>query len=191
MKRPEIETIKSGVELKKWYWLKAELVEFCKVKSISYTGGKFVILERIADTLDGKSNESKSVKGKSTFNWAKEHLTINTIITDSYTNGQNARQFFKEHCGGKFRFSIAFMSWMKANVGKTLKDAVAEWKSSENFNKVNKSKIPLHNQYNQYIRDFFADNPGKTMEEARRFWNLKKQLPIGRHQYERSDLELG
>jgi hypothetical protein len=53
-----------------------------------------------------------------------------------------------------------------------------------------KSVIPAHNQYNQYIRDFFADNPGKTLKDARHYWKLKRQLPVQRHRYERSDLKL-
>jgi hypothetical protein len=193
MKRPEINSIKSGSELRKWYWLKAELVEFCRSKRINYGGGKFVILERIANLLDGKSDKSKTFQAdklESNFNWAKEKLSLNTIITDSYKNGKNSRAFFKEHCGKKFHFSISFMNWMKANVGRTLQDAVEEWKNLEAKSKSGKSEIPQHNQYNQYIRDFFADNSNKTMQEARHFWKLKKQLPETLHKYEKTDLEL-
>ena len=42
-------------------------------------------------------------------------------------------------------------------------------------------------EYNAYIRDFFADNKGKTLKDAIRCWKYKKSLK-GHHQYERSDL---
>ena len=52
MKRPGIKNIKTGEELKRWYWLKEELTAFCKMKKLSYAGTKFDILERIANVID-------------------------------------------------------------------------------------------------------------------------------------------
>jgi site-specific DNA-cytosine methylase len=192
-KRPAIATIKTGKELRRWYWLKEELVAYCKIKDIGYAGGKFTILERIANKLDGKKvNAKKSIKAKSVFDWHGASLTPNTVITDNYKNSQNVRRFFKVHCGEKFHFSIPFMDWMKANTGKKLKDAVIEWKRLQKVtsNKAFRSVIPEHNQYKQYIRDFFSDNPGKVLKDARHYWKLKRQLPLERHRYERSDLML-
>lgn len=84
------------------------------------------------------------------------------------------------------------MNWMKENAGKTLKDAVTEWERLEELKKGgnHKSEIPEGNQYNKYMRDFFADNPDKTIADARLCWKLKRALPLGRHVYERSDLSL-
>lgn len=53
--------------------------------------------------------------------------------------------------------------------------------------KKGKTKIDKQFEYNTYIRDFFADNQGKSLEEAIKCWKYKKQLQ--RHnRYERSDL---
>jgi hypothetical protein len=192
--RPNIDNITSGEELKKWYWLKAELVEFCKKTGINYSGSKFEILDRIAISLDTETVVlgEKKVKPTSKFDWSKEALTLETLITDSYTNGPNTRRFFREYCGAKFSFSIAFMAWMKDNVGKNLGDAVEAWLkiNAQSKDKNAQSTIPEGNQYNQYLRDFFADNPDKTFKEARHFWQLKRALPLGKHRYERSDLDL-
>jgi hypothetical protein len=195
MARPDIKTIATGKEFKRWYWLKSELVTYCKAAGISYAGGKFEVTDRIAALLDNSIvSESKTVKTKSiaAFNRAKEKLTLNTIITASYTNGPNSRIFFKEYCGDRFRFTIPFMEWMKENINKTLKDAVAEWKRQDELSRQKgfTSVIPKHNQYNQYIRDFFAANPEKSLQDARRCWKLKKLLPSGRHFYEPADLNL-
>lgn len=57
--RPDICANKSGAELKRWYWLKQELVEACKAKSVSYAGTKFEILDRLARALDGQSTAAK------------------------------------------------------------------------------------------------------------------------------------
>jgi hypothetical protein len=192
--RPNIDDISSGEELKKWYWLKAELVEFCKKTGINYSGSKFEILDRIALSLDAEKVVlgEKRVKPTSKFDWSKEALTLETLITDSYRNGPNTRNFFKEYCGIRFSFNIPFMAWMKHNVGKNLRHAVEEWErlNAQSKDKNTQSVIPEGNQYNQYMRDFFSDNPTKTIKEARHFWQLKRALPLGEHQYERSDLDL-
>lgn len=41
-------------------------------------------------------------------------------------------------------------------------------------------------EYNTYIRDFFADNKGKSLEEAITCWKYKKGLQ-GHKRYEKTD----
>jgi hypothetical protein len=196
MERPTIIEIQTGAELKKWYWLKNELVEYCKSKNLNYTGSKFEILDRIANNLDQKENEEAYLKTSkrqtSKFDWHTEELTLETVITDSYKNSQNVRRFFIEHCGDKFHFSIPLMDFMKNSWGLVLKDAINEYKRLTELRKDKnfKSDIPSGNQFNKYIRDFFADNPNMTIEQGRYFWKLKRSLPLGKHIYERKDLEL-
>ena len=196
MKRPDIKDIKTGSELKLWYWLKQELVDYCKVMNLSYVGAKFHILERIANKLDNSDNINikprNSIRQISKFDWHSDELTLETILTDNYKNTQNVRRFFQQHCGDKFHFSIPFMDFMKNNCGKTLQDAINEWQrlNEQRMDKNFKSEIPTGNQYNKYVRDFFTDNPNMTIEQARHFWKLKRGLPLGRHIYEKTDLEL-
>ncbi|MGN1231999.1 MAG: hypothetical protein ACI4UJ_00950 [Candidatus Cryptobacteroides sp.] len=44
-------------------------------------------------------------------------------------------------------------------------------------------------EYNQYIRDFFADNKGATLKDAIRCWHWKKIQP-GTHRYETTDKDI-
>ncbi len=193
MERPPITTLTTGAELRKWYWLKSELLHFAKIRGVSTSGSKFQLLQRLAGSLDGAilTPEKKS-RADSKFDWSTAELTPETLITDSYKNGENTRAFFRKHCGNKFRFSIPFMDWMKAHVGESLQQAVGEWhrlqavQSQKDF----ASQIPAGNQYNKYLRDFFRDNPNRSMAEARHFWKLKRALPLGLHVYEKSDLAL-
>ncbi|MEL6922549.1 MAG: DUF6434 domain-containing protein [Bacteroidota bacterium] len=190
--RPDLFDVSSGEQLKRWYWLKAELVDYCKAVKLNYTGSKAAITDRIATWLDtGKEQKPQRRKVKSKFNWARETLHPDTIITDSYRNGPNVRRFMLREVGPHFKFNIAFMDWMKANVGKTLADAVQAWIAiyERQKDKSHQTKIPASNQYNQYMRDFFADNPGATIQDARKYWKLKRSLP-GHNKYEKSDLSL-
>ena len=52
-----------------------------------------------------------------------------------------------------------------------------------------KTKIDKQFEYNTYIRDFFADNRDKSLDEAIKCWKYKKQLS-GHNRYEKSDLDV-
>ena len=195
--RPAIETITSGVEMRRWYWLKEELVDEARRVGVKTAGGKFTILERLAhhlDTGETKWPGDKKAKPTSTFDWANEKLTPETVITDNYKNNQNVRAFFQAHADPSFKFHMAFMDWMRTHIGHPLKDAVEAWHvmEEERSQPEFQSKIAHHNQFNQYTRDFLADNPDLGMKEVRKFWALKRALPSddGRHVYARSDLDL-
>ena len=86
------------------------------------------------------------------------------------------------------------MDWVNNNSGKTLADAVAKWVEMEDRKKDPNFRrdIAAHNMLSQYVRDFLADNEGKKLEDAIKFWNLKRQLPMhkGTITYHKDDLEL-
>lgn len=82
---------------------------------------------------------------------------------------------------------MAFQKWLKTNTGKTYKEAVAAYYEILEEKKKGKTKIDRQFEYNTYIRDFFEDNQGNTLDEAIKCWKYKKQLQ-GHNRYERSDL---
>jgi len=51
------------------------------------------------------------------------------------------------------------------------------------------TKIAPQFEYNQYIRDFMADNLNSTKAEAIKYWKLKK-LVRGSNKYNKSDFKL-
>ena len=70
----------------------------------------------------------KTSKPTSKFDWHYEKLTLNTVITDNYKTRENVRAFFTEQIGKQFKFNVKFRDWMKSNIGKTLKDAVNQFR---------------------------------------------------------------
>ncbi len=191
--RPDILTLTTGAELRRWYWLKAELGATARHHGLKTSGGKFQILDRLAHFLDTGETVfvgDVRVPPKSKFDWHKAPLTAETIITDNYQNTQNVRRFFKAVAGSDFKFTIALMDWMRGNVGKTLGDAVMAHHQLRAAPV--QTQIKDHNQFNQYTRDFMANNPGATMEQVLRVWAKKRSLPSddGRHRYSPSDLDL-
>lgn len=195
--RPPIASISTGSELRRWYWRKSELVAYARIVGVKTTSGKFTILDRLAHFLDTGEQiwpGDLSQKPRSKFDWHSEPLSENTPITDSYKNSQNVRRFFKAALGDGFKFNIAFMDWMRANTGKRLADACSAYREIMDETKQAdfQTSIRGHNQFNQYTRDFLSDNPDLGMDDVRRVWALKVQLPseTGRHIYEPTDLLL-
>lgn len=188
-KRPDLSSIQSGGELRRWYWLKEELLSETRVRGLSTSGSKAELTERLAHFLDtGEKRKAETRSTASSFDWAHEMLTPETVITDSYRNGPNVRAFFKQHYGAGFTFNIAFMQWMKENVGKTLADALEARKAIAERERTQKPAIPEGNQYNAYTRAFFEANPGRSAGEARACWAWKRSRP-GHNRYENADLQ--
>ncbi len=191
-KRPKLNANISIQDFKNSYWYKEELMAFCRSENLSARGGKIELAERIEKFLQTGERESYQKKKSkiSRFDWSTEKLSINTKITDNYSNTKNVREFFKSQIGDKFKFNMKFMDWMKTAEGKTLGDAVEQWILITNEMRTNKKEKQIAPQfeYNTYIRDFFKDNPDKTLQDAIKCWKIKKSK-LGDNKYTKSDLD--
>lgn len=189
--RPNFEDIESAVEFNNWYWTKEELIIICKSLGITTVGRKNALRKCIIDKMLGSTEQVKRNKPSSDFNWAKETLTLKTIITDSVTFGLNFRKFMTSHIQG-FVCNAEFMEWVKQHLGKTLEDAVQQYPiildNIEKGKKIDKSSF---NVMNAYLVAFLADNPTLTRKNAMACWNKKKFMlaPDGLVQYECEDLQ--
>jgi hypothetical protein len=67
------------------------------------------------------------------FDWHYSVLSSHTVIAPDYRHTQNVRRFFKSEIGETFKFDRPFMSWMQDNAGKTLGDAVDEWRRRKGY----------------------------------------------------------
>ena len=93
--------------------------------------------------------------------------------------------FFEKEIGKGFRFKVKFQKWLKANPDKTYQDAIDAYYEIQNSKE--KTKISKQFQYNQYIRDFFENNEGKSLDDAIKCWKYKKSIK-GHNKYEKDDL---
>ena len=189
MERPVLNKTISITDFENYYWLKEELVSFCKIVGISTNGCKMDLADRIKLYLkEGViTKQFLKVTSKSKFDWNNELLTTETKITDNYRNTENVRLFMIKQIGSHFRFNTTFMNWMKINVGKTLGNAVDEWLRIQE-DKTPK-KIAPQFEYNTYIRDFLADNPAMSLVNAIHYWKLKRNQK-GNNRYSKNDLSL-
>lgn len=196
--RPDLNQEISIKDFKNYYWLKEELIAFCRKHALPTSGGKIEIKERILEFLEtGRSirlpRATKKFSNSTDISTNPAPLSLNTIITSDYKNSEANRAFFKSVIGEKFHFTVNFMNFFKNNVGKTYGDAISEWHREHELKKQGKFKTTIGKQfeYNQYFRDFFADpiNKSKSRKEATQLWMIKKTLPEAR-KYSRDDLKL-
>ncbi|MGF2616216.1 SAP domain-containing protein [Rossellomorea vietnamensis] len=185
--RPNLSNNISTESFKEFYWLKEELQSFCRKNGLSASGSKKEISDRIEIFLETgeikkpvrKSRVSKTLDSQAV-------LSLDTVITENHRCSQDVRVFFKTVVP-KFHFSTYIQNYFKSNVGKTYRDAVDAWLEEEKRKKdpSYKKKIAPQFEYNQFIRDFFADpkNQGRRRDEAIEAWNNIKKLP-GSNRYE-------
>ena len=183
--RPELSRKLDGQTFRNYYYLKQELVGFCRENNLPVSGGKIELTDRIAYFLDTGNILKASEMRKTTK--CVNLITEDTLIEPNIVCSEKHRAFFNEKIGKTFSFNVSFQKWLKENEGKTYGDAIRAYYQILEEKKKGKTTIGKQFEYNTYIRDFFEDNPGKSLKEAILCWKYKKGLP-GHNRYEKSDL---
>ena len=185
--RPVLSRNMDGKTFREYYYLKAELVSFCRDNHLPTSGGKQELTERIACFLDNGSIPQAALKKSAERKTPVFEITRASIIEENYVCTELHRAFFKQEIGNKFTFNVPFQQWLKTHAGETYEDAITAYYEILEERKNKKSPIGKQFEYNSYIRDFFADNTDKSLEDAIRCWKYKKSLK-GHNHYEPSDL---
>lgn len=187
MNRPLLDKNLNSNEFKQYYYLKEELVKFCKENNLQTTGSKIELTNRIIKFLDTVEKEVVTSNKKNKIN--DKLISLDSIIEENFVCTENKRKFFKEQIGKSFSFNVLFQKWLKNNSGKTYRDAIDAYYKILEEKKNNKTEIDSQFEYNAYIRDFFNDNKDLTLNDAIKCWNYKKSKK-GHHKYEKDDLKV-
>lgn len=185
-KQPILDVNLDSTTFRSFYYLKEELLDFCRKNNLPTSGGKIEITDRIAHYLD--TGEISTVKCRRKRTKGISIIYNESVIEKDFVCSEKHRIFFKEHIGSSFSFNVAFQKWLKCNAGKTYKEAISAYYQIIEDKKKGNTKIGKQFEYNTYIRDFFADNKDKSLEEAIQCWKYKKRLQ-GQHRYEKGDLK--
>ena len=180
--RPELKRDLDVQEFLNFYWLKEELQTFCRANGMSASVSKIEITDRIAAFLQTGEIQKPLKKRKSSSNKVAiiTDLNLDTVITENHRCSQTVRAFFKSEIP-KFHFSTYIQNYFKENVGKTYRDVVNAWYEEQERKKdpSYKKQIGPQFEYNQFIKDYFADpkNKGNHREDAIKAWYEIKKLP--------------
>lgn len=183
--RPELNDKLDADTFRSYYYLKQELIDFCRKNALPVSGGKRELTERIACFLETGKIPAFCAKRKTIAR--TDMISEDAIIEPDIVCSERHRAFFTQKIGRRFSFNVSFQKWLKANAGKTYADAIAAYDRIQAERRRGKTEIDGQFEYNAYIRDFFADNPEKRLQDAIACWKYKKSLP-GHNRYERSDL---
>ena len=156
--RPVLDRNLDSKTFRDYYYLKEELVSFCRENGIPVSGGKIEITDRIAYFLETGKVLSVSTKRKKAT--VISVISEDTKIEADFVCSEKHRSFFREHIGNSFSFNVAFQKWLKNNTGKTYKEAIAAYDQILEDKKKGKTKIDKQFEYDTYIRDFL-----QTMKE--------------------------
>ena len=80
--RPDLNTNLDSRTFREYYYLKEELVDFCRKHNLQSTGGKLELTDRIAEFLDtGKRNYATHTKRKSP---SVGEITLDTVMESNF-----------------------------------------------------------------------------------------------------------
>lgn len=183
--RPILDMNLDSKTFKEFYYLKEELVNFCKNNNLQATGSKEELTDRIIEFLEtGKKTFKTHNKVKTN---TPDIITLDTKIESNFVCSEKHRKFYKEQIGNNFSFNVLFQKWLKNNTGKTYQESIEAYYQILEDKKKNKSTIDKQFEYNTYIRDFFECNKDKSLDDAIKCWKYKKSLK-GHNKYEKEDL---
>lgn len=166
----------------RWYWPVELLKVFCDLLGLPKAGTKAELRARVATALKHPGQEVKVPsrrRASGSFNWAKETLSRDTIITETISFGPNVRSFFTAQIGSSFVCHSDFMDWVRGNPGACFGDAISAWHSLEE-RKTDPSfrrEIAICNNYLQYLRDARDLTPGLSERNAKKCWDYKSVRP--------------
>ena len=123
--RPVLDKNLDSKTFRDFYYLKEELVDFCRKNGLPVSGGKLQITDRIACFLDTGEIQAPSKAKRKVM--TVSDISEDTIIEVDFICSEKHRAFFKEHIGSSFSFNVAFQKWLKNNAGKTYKEAIAAY----------------------------------------------------------------
>ena len=169
--RPLLNTKLSEEEFLRWYWLKDELIDFCRLSKLQTAGQKPVLTERIAAFLGSREipHHSPTIRN----GVMPREFSLNTTISFGWRCSPALGAFFKQQCGPGFRFNAAMRNFIHSQTGASLQQAVECYLQSMSIDSPRQAIIP-QNQFNRHTREFYLANPRATPEQVRAAWFEKR-----------------
>jgi len=171
--RPALSSALSGRELERWYWLKAELVDFARVEGLATSGSKAELMRRLGGYLDGEALPPTATKPRRSGARLPEPLTPETRLPLGQSSSQQLRQYLTEVIGPAFRFDAAMRAFI-AEAEPTLADVVEHWHATRS---APKAPPTAQFEYNRFTIAWHAAHPDRTAAECREAWALHRSLP--------------
>ncbi|MBN1887932.1 MAG: hypothetical protein JW850_08065 [Thermoflexales bacterium] len=177
MTRPKLTEHTTVDDFVSFYWLKEELVGFCREHGLSTVGSKQNLSIRIRQFLETGQPSVETSHKYATRTARRADMphtfTRQSVIGPGWRCSQELRAFFEQEIGALFHFDEVMRDFIHHGVGKTLHEAIVAWEADRR-NPERKKEIAPQFEYNRHIREYFSLHPGATLAEAIQAWNIKK-----------------
>ncbi len=173
--RPALTERLSGAELRRWYWLRSELVVLARSLGVSAAGGKIELTDRLCAVLDGRPPKPPAPR-RTAGAQLSGPLDDQTVIPPGQRCSEHLRQFFLARVGPSFWFDAAMRGFIGARVGHTLGEAVQHWSATRTVD--GPPDIAPQFELNRFSRDWHRDHPGGTRRDLAAAWRAHRSLPI-------------
>jgi hypothetical protein len=176
--RPALTSNLTVQEFKRYYFLKSELLGFCREYGLSSIGSKPDLNARIVTFLETGEVIKPTLSPRRSGQSAAEELTLETVIWPGMTCNPALGAFFREHIGAGFRFNAAMRNFIHHGAGRSLKEGLEVWRDDQAERRAGrKDEILPQLEYNRHFREFFAANPDATRDQAIAAWWIKRGSP--------------
>lgn len=157
-----------------WYWLKAELIQFCSQEQLSAQGSKAEITDRIATYLRSGERVRPAMRPKASSNMPVK-FELYSVIEPGWRCTENLRTFLKIHLGAGFKFNSVMRDYVLHRPGCTLADAIDAYKANKLAPR--NPDIPTQFEYNRFMRSFRQANSTASHDEVIKSWRKHRDTP--------------
>lgn len=168
--RPKPAEVVDERALRRWYWLKSELVEIARAEHISTAGGKLELTERIAAHFSGRALPPTWKESSGDF--LPLVLTPDTVIESGQRCTQTLRGWMRSRIGPAFSFDAATRASVRAG-GITLRDLEQLWQEP----RPRASEPAAQFELNRFSRSWHSAHPGRSHAAMLAAWKSHRSLP--------------
>lgn len=170
MSNPPLDQTLDAAEFARRYWLRSELVGFCRREGITASGSKDELTARVTAHLSGQPlpmpAAARRIGGMPTV------LNADTVIGPGWRCTEALRRFLEAELGRRVRFDGALRRLVHEGAGLRLGDLIARWAEAPL-----KAEIAPQFEYNRFVRAFRAASPGATHAAVVAAWKAYRDTP--------------
>ena len=172
--RPPLDTRLSPRLFREHYWLKSELIAFCRTHGLRTDGPKAALADRAEARLRGASPPAEPSPRRNTAMPAI--FTRSTVIGPGCRCSQDLRAFFTAELGRAFHFDGVMRARIHDGAGLTLGQVIDEALSGGANRRPD--DIAPQFEYNRFVRAYRAAHPGVSHQQVVAAWRSYRRTPV-------------
>ena len=174
--RPPLTDVRSGAELRRWYWTLAELTALARTRGVPRGGGKLALIERLAAALDDAAAPERPRRAGAARQLGPP-VTVDTVIPAGQRCSQVLRAFFREQIGKEFVFDEFMRAFIRDGAGRTLGDAVSHWHDTR-AEAARERPVAAQFEFNAFLRRWRRAHPQAGRAAALAAWQEHRSRPV-------------